>query len=392
MIPDREMASLLLEHHLIDRARLDEAMGLQKRHGGELYTVAIENGLVDEEQTIRLVAQKLSLPCVSLRAFEADPEVLELVPAHLARRHQVIPVGLGDDDSLYLAMANPIDFDAMEEVGQRAGRDVVALLAGPLDIERTLERVYEPPEQAASFALGGLFMAPLAPAAAAEPVELEELDDVLDLPSMDDALEDLGESELLVRSQQIEVEDVLDIYGAPREAMFLEQPDAFLAHEGLSLEGRKRLEEVAQAEDLERVRGGKGQTAAFRGFDDDDDALEPQAVDRGLFAPALPPVPTPQPTPAAPAAAPARRSFAKRELEAAPPRPDPPRPGARIGAAIAAAPQQAEARRMGRGPTLEAALERADTRDILLALARALVKRGVLSEEELLAELGGSTR
>lgn len=414
MIPDREMAALLLEALLIDRPRLDEALALQKRHGGELYTVAIENGLVDEERTIRLVAQKLNLQCVSLRSFEADPELLQLVPAALAARHRVVPVGLGEDNSLYLAMANPIDFDAMEEVGQRAGHDVIALLAGPLDVDRTLERIYEPEARPAAASLGGLFMAARSP----QPMD-DDLEDVVDLPSMDgdlEEIEDLEPDDLVLRGQRVEADDLLDLYGAPAASMFMEQHDAFVSHEGLSAEGRKRLEEAAQVEDLEIARPSKGKTAAFRGWDDDDDDQPaPQTIDRGLFASTLPQVAAP-PTPATPA--PPRRALPKREIGAAPPptppapaplptapppptppsRPSPaPRPGARIGAAVSEVPQQAGARRMGRtantpaAPSLEDSLQGVEAREIVLGLVRALLKRGILTEKELLAELNAPT-
>ncbi|MEO1271166.1 MAG: hypothetical protein AAFX99_23995, partial [Myxococcota bacterium] len=143
MIGDRQLTELLLSQELLDRDGLQEALRLQKRHGGDLYGIVIENCLVDEEHTVTCVAKQLNIPCVSLKDFQGTPDVIDLLSAELATRYKVVPLGLTRDQrSLYLAMANPIDVTAMEEVSTATGCDVMAFLAGPLDIAQTLERCY----------------------------------------------------------------------------------------------------------------------------------------------------------------------------------------------------------------------------------------------------------
>ena len=143
MIGDRQLTELLLSQELLDRDGLQEALRIQKRHGGDLYGIVIENCLVDEERTVTCVAKQLNIPCVSLKDFQGTADVIDLLSAELATRYKVIPLGLTRDQrSLYLAMANPIDVMAMEEVSTATGCDVMAFLAGPLDIAQTLERCY----------------------------------------------------------------------------------------------------------------------------------------------------------------------------------------------------------------------------------------------------------
>jgi hypothetical protein len=145
MIEQQQLCELVLAEGLIDETGLEEALQVKAKHGGDLYSVLIENGFVDEEQTITSVAQLLNIPCVSLRDFEADPNIAELLPARLASKHRAVPLGSAEresGDQLFLAMANPIDVVAMEEIVNETGFDVVAFLAGPGDIEETIERVY----------------------------------------------------------------------------------------------------------------------------------------------------------------------------------------------------------------------------------------------------------
>ncbi len=139
------LKKIALVQNLLTSDRLDEARQHQRRHGGTLYDVLIENRFVDEEPTITAVAQVLNIPCVSLRDFQAEPVLVQLLPVELASLHRVVPLGIEESATgpqIFLAMANPIDVSALEELSEYTHRQVVAFLAGPLDIAQTLERLY----------------------------------------------------------------------------------------------------------------------------------------------------------------------------------------------------------------------------------------------------------
>src|SRR5690606_12515657 len=108
--------------------------------------VLLNDQLVDEERAIVAVSKQLNLPCVSLKEFEANQRILNLVKQDLAERFKLMPLGLTEEDGerkLYVAMANPLDIDAIEEVGKASGFLVVQLLAGPGDIDEAIERSYQ---------------------------------------------------------------------------------------------------------------------------------------------------------------------------------------------------------------------------------------------------------
>lgn len=145
MIDDRRLSELMLVHKLLTPRQLQEARRRQEEDGGELYQILIEGEMVPEERALTVVADYLNIPCVSLRDFEADPQVVKALPAEMAARHRALPLGRErsqDGPRLYLAMLNPLDVGALEEIGDYTRCRVVAYLAGPLDLERALERAY----------------------------------------------------------------------------------------------------------------------------------------------------------------------------------------------------------------------------------------------------------
>ena len=146
MLDDRQLSRMFVRKGLIDEDTLEQAMELCKSSQRSLYDVLLLEGLVDEEKAIVQVSRQINLPCVSLNEFSANPKVLGLVPRVLAEEFQLMPLGLTEEEGvryLFLAMANPLDAQAIEEVEKISGFPVKPLLAGPLDVRTALEKAYE---------------------------------------------------------------------------------------------------------------------------------------------------------------------------------------------------------------------------------------------------------
>jgi len=164
MLEDRQLSQMFLRKGLIDESALDKAKELSADRGASLYEILLREEFVNEEKAIVAVSKQLNLPCVSLREFEANRKILDLVTREMATEYQLMPLGLTEEDGerkLYVAMANPLDIDAIEEVGKMTGFPVVQLLAGPNDIEDAIERCYAngaPPAEASQgdFGLDGM--------------------------------------------------------------------------------------------------------------------------------------------------------------------------------------------------------------------------------------------
>ncbi|HEX3594799.1 MAG TPA: hypothetical protein VHU80_06855, partial [Polyangiaceae bacterium] len=109
-------------------------------------------GLVSETQVTQILSQQLSVPWVSLHHIDFSRELLDLVPVDAVERFCLIPIyvrrvrGLGD--ALYVAMDDPTNTQALQEVGERSGLHVRAMIAPPSDIRAAIHAYYgigEPP-------------------------------------------------------------------------------------------------------------------------------------------------------------------------------------------------------------------------------------------------------
>jgi hypothetical protein len=138
----RPMGSILLEAGLITTRQLDSALKYQ-RDGRKrpLGALLVDLGYTDDIAIAQTVAAQLALPYVSLSQETADREALDTIPLHLARRHACFPVSL-IDGALYLAMANPLDLIALEDIRIASDRHIRPCVASREEITRHINRHY----------------------------------------------------------------------------------------------------------------------------------------------------------------------------------------------------------------------------------------------------------
>ena len=143
--PRVRLGELLVRAGLISTTQLDEALAEQRRNGKRLGSLLVELGLVSETQVTQILSQQLSVPWVSLHHIDFSRQLLNLVPIDIVERYCLIPIyvrrvrGLGD--ALYVAMDDPTNVHALDEVAARAGLHVRPMIAPPSDI-RSAIRVY----------------------------------------------------------------------------------------------------------------------------------------------------------------------------------------------------------------------------------------------------------
>jgi hypothetical protein len=136
------LGDMLLHVGALTQAQLEEVLSAQSIYGGRLGTNLVEMGLVSEEDLARLLNEKLGVPSVDAASLERVPEsVLAILSAEKVRRFQVLPIAL-DGKRLTLAMADPSDFSAIEELGFFTGMVIVPRVCSELRISLALERYY----------------------------------------------------------------------------------------------------------------------------------------------------------------------------------------------------------------------------------------------------------
>jgi len=145
MIDDERIRRSLTQTGLVNGERVLELEAFARSRALPLYRAAIASGVVTEPLLVSNLAAALGVPSVSLENFTAKPALVDLLPADVVRRHRVVPVGLKPRDgetTLFVAMEDPQDLDALEAISMRCPYPVVPLLAGPFDLDAAVARVY----------------------------------------------------------------------------------------------------------------------------------------------------------------------------------------------------------------------------------------------------------
>lgn len=138
-----KLGELLLKEHLITAEQLDEALKNQVIFGIKLGSSLIELGFITDEQLCIFLSRKLGVPSVTPREMSSvTPTVLALVPADLAGKHRVVPLKL-DGRKLALAMADPSDLKAIDEVAFATGHTIVPHIVPDVRITAALSKYYQ---------------------------------------------------------------------------------------------------------------------------------------------------------------------------------------------------------------------------------------------------------
>ncbi|MBI2217370.1 MAG: type IV-A pilus assembly ATPase PilB [Candidatus Rokubacteria bacterium] len=148
----RRLGDLLVAEGLISDEQLARALGEQKGSNEKLGSILVRLNVITEEQLIGFLSRQYRIPSITLSQLELDPEVLRLVPLHIAQKYEVVPVRrLGG--SLTLAMADPTNVFALDDVAFLTNLQILPVVASQASIRKAIERYYQaekPPEDVLS--------------------------------------------------------------------------------------------------------------------------------------------------------------------------------------------------------------------------------------------------
>ena len=139
--PRKRIGDILVESGVVTPEQLQEALTRQRKTRERLGRVLVEMRVATERQIAQALADQLGLRFVTLASQRIDPAVIRLVPEGLARKRRVVPVS-ADGDSLVVAIADPLDVFAIDDVAIAARRSVKAVVALESDIASAIERAY----------------------------------------------------------------------------------------------------------------------------------------------------------------------------------------------------------------------------------------------------------
>jgi len=138
----RRLGDLLVAEGLIDREQLQRALLAQKGTTEKLGSLLVRLNLVNEDQLVGFLARQYGIPSVTLSQLDIDPDVLKLVPAQMARKYEIVPVER-KANVLTLAMADPTNVFALDDVAFMTNFQILPVVAAQGAIRKAIERNYD---------------------------------------------------------------------------------------------------------------------------------------------------------------------------------------------------------------------------------------------------------
>jgi type IV pilus assembly protein PilB len=135
------LLALIKERGLLDDLQLEEVLQEQTRTGKSISEILSDFGLVDVDTQLQVMADYLGTEVVNLDAIQFTPELLKNVPAGTARMYQCVPI---EDfgTAVRIAMANPLNPAAIDEISYIVRKEVQIVVAEPKAIEKVISRHY----------------------------------------------------------------------------------------------------------------------------------------------------------------------------------------------------------------------------------------------------------
>src|SRR4051812_40361399 len=140
----RVLTDVIVDLGFIERDRLDEALKSATEQGSSTEQVLITDGVLSEDQLARAVAERFGLDHLDLGVYRLAPDAAKLVPPAAVKRYQAVPVGFAGDRTLLVAMADPANVLAIDDIAVMTGYEVRPAVSSPPDIEGLLERLQDP--------------------------------------------------------------------------------------------------------------------------------------------------------------------------------------------------------------------------------------------------------
>jgi type IV pilus assembly protein PilB len=161
------LGQILKEMELVSEGQIQEALQEQRKKGGALGDILIAKGIIDAETLTLAIAAQNGMEVIALEEAEIPPEILEKVPRTMAMAYKIIPVRM-DGNTLVVAMADPNDINALDDLRYTLKCEVRGAIASKDSIQAALEKFYQGKAESISAMLDRM---------GADDIQIEEIKD-----------------------------------------------------------------------------------------------------------------------------------------------------------------------------------------------------------------------
>jgi type IV pilus assembly protein PilB len=139
------LGELLLDRGIISQAQMEQGLEIQREKGGLIGEILVGLGFVKEDDIAQALTAQYGIPYLPLGNYDLDAEIASIIPGRVARQYLLVPIEkIGNN--LTLAMFNPLDAQAIEDVELLSGCSVQAFVSTSSDLKKAIEKYYKDKE------------------------------------------------------------------------------------------------------------------------------------------------------------------------------------------------------------------------------------------------------
>ena len=141
----KQLGELLLDRGIINPGQLEQALNFQRNKGGLIGEVLVELGFAKDEDIAQSLTAQYGFPYLPLSNYDVNPEITSIITSRVARQYLLVPIDkIGNN--LTLAMSNPLNIQAIEDVELLSGCNVQTFVSTSSDIKKAIEKYYKDKE------------------------------------------------------------------------------------------------------------------------------------------------------------------------------------------------------------------------------------------------------
>jgi len=141
-IINKQLGELLIDRGLLTPEKLEKALVYQRDKGGLIGEIIVELGFVKEEDIAQALTTQYGFPFLPLGNYDINADILSIIPVRVAKQYLLIPVDkIGNN--LTIAMSNPLNVQAVEDVELLSGCSVQIFVSTSSDVKKAIERYYK---------------------------------------------------------------------------------------------------------------------------------------------------------------------------------------------------------------------------------------------------------
>jgi type IV pilus assembly protein PilB len=137
----KRLTEALKDSQLISQDKLDQALEIQKKQGGNLGNILLSKGFIKEKELASLLSASLNIPIINLSRFKIDPEIIKLIPEKLAKQYRAIPVSrMGNN--ITLCMSDPLNIFAVDDIKALTRYNIEPVISTEKEIAEAINNYY----------------------------------------------------------------------------------------------------------------------------------------------------------------------------------------------------------------------------------------------------------